>query len=52
MAIVDRPETTTAPQTDAPPQRLVIGQRVAKIEGVDKVIGKAQYGADVALPSP
>ena len=50
MAIVDRPETTTAPQTDAPPQRLVIGQRVAKIEGVDKVIGKAQYGADVSRP--
>ena len=50
MAIVDRPETTAPPQTEAPPQRLVIGQRVAKIEGVDKVTGKAQYGADVSRP--
>jgi CO/xanthine dehydrogenase Mo-binding subunit len=50
MAIVDRPETAAPPQTEAPPQRLVIGQRVAKIEGVDKVTGKAQYGADVSRP--
>jgi CO/xanthine dehydrogenase Mo-binding subunit len=50
MAIIDRPETTTRPETEAPPQRLVIGHRTPKIEGVDKVIGKAQYGADVSRP--
>lgn len=48
MAITDAPPTKTEPQ--APPQRIVIGQRMPKIEGIDKVTGKAQYGADVSRP--
>ncbi|HEX2186945.1 MAG TPA: molybdopterin cofactor-binding domain-containing protein, partial [Chloroflexota bacterium] len=54
MAIVEVPGTTGDAGTTAGeaerPQRLVIGRRVPKIEGVDKVTGKAPYGADVSRP--
>ena len=32
------------------PTRRVIGTRTPKVEGVDKVTGRAQFGADVQLP--
>jgi CO/xanthine dehydrogenase Mo-binding subunit len=52
MATIEAPagkpaETPAAPAT---PHRLVIGQRVPKFEGVEKVTGKAQYGADLSRP--
>src|SRR5262245_37986502 len=53
MAIIDAPGTgtgTATGQETGAPARVVIGQRVAKVEGVDKVTGKAQYGADVSRP--
>ncbi|MBI3973692.1 MAG: xanthine dehydrogenase family protein molybdopterin-binding subunit [Chloroflexi bacterium] len=50
MTTIEAPGTkpATAPEAPAAPQRLVIGQRVPKFEGIEKVTGKAQYGADVS----
>ena len=45
---VARPAPTAEPQT---PTHAVIGQRVPKIEGTEKVTGKALYGADQSRPS-
>ena len=50
MAIIEAPGPKTAPAAPQKPERLVIGQRVPKQEGVEKVTGKAQYGADVSRP--
>lgn len=36
--------------TTAAPKPRVIGTRTPKVDGVDKVTGRAQYGADVQLP--
>ena len=43
---------TRTPEADVTvPTRTVIGQRVPKIEGTEKVTGKAQYGADTSRPN-
>ena len=36
--------------TTAKPEYKVIGTRPIRHDGVDKVIGRAQYGADIRLP--
>src|SRR5690349_21528424 len=51
MATIEAPTRTvapSAPETEKAPQRVVVGKRMPKIEGVEKVTGKAKYGADVS----
>ena len=36
--------------TNKKPEYIGIGTRPVRHDGVDKVIGKAQYGADINLP--
>ena len=45
---VTRPATGTESEA---PTHAIIGQRVPKIEGTEKVTGKAQYGADQSRPN-
>ncbi|NDB19829.1 MAG: xanthine dehydrogenase family protein molybdopterin-binding subunit [Proteobacteria bacterium] len=49
MTTTELPRTVTEAPADTA-THVVIGQRVAKIEGVDKVTGKALYGADTSRP--
>ena len=45
---VTRPATGTESEA---PTHAIIGHRVPKIEGTEKVTGKAQYGADQSRPN-
>ncbi len=42
--------TTTAPRPQKAPAYRVLGTRPVRPDGLDKVTGRARYGADIALP--